>query len=268
MHARLASRVLPILALACCLLALASPGAIAQNDQSRINLQRENDQLRERVQQLEARIGQLERENASLKTEVERLRNAASPKAPGAPATPGAPGNVPTTTDIVPLESQDALASVDALALALQSDYAKVFADRSFDQSDSERTKYIQDVRKWTRDVERQFKGNVEWTIRLDKEHLPSSPEQPIPFWVIDAQSGRLLHNKPVKHGFASRIASRLLEDTDDVVWNIRGQLAAKPTTNAERFERGMLDYPLFIGPFAEFGYELDVRSVQRPEKN
>lgn len=257
------TRFSTVLALALALMALASPGAAAQNSDSAAALRRENDQLRERVSQLEARIKQLERDNESLKVEVARLRAAGTPTKP---ATPGAPGTVPVTTDVLPAEGQEPLASPDALFGALVAHYTTHFADRSFD--DTTRSQQIQEVRRWTRDAERAFKGNVEWVIRIDKENLPPSASEPIPFWVIDPASGKLLHPRPVRSVLPVRIASRILENADTPVWDVRGQLAATPTVNAERAERGMLDFPPFIGPYAEFAYDLTVRTaVPREQK-
>jgi outer membrane murein-binding lipoprotein Lpp len=260
------ARFTTVLALALALMALASPGAVAQNSDSAAALRRENDQLRERVSQLEARIKQLERDNEALKVEVSRLRAAGTPAQPGTPATPGAPGTVPVTTDVLPAEGQEPLASPDALLAALVADYTTHFADRTFD--DNTRSLQIQEVRRWTRDAERAFKGNIEWVIRIDKENLPPSATEPIPFWIIDPASGKLLHARPVRSVLPVRIASRILESADTPVWDVRGQLAARPTVNAERAERGMLDFPPFIGPYAEFAYDLTVRTaVPREQK-
>jgi hypothetical protein len=251
-----------LLALVCASLVASSPGASAQaTDPSRANLQRENDQLRERVAQLEARIKKLERENEAMKLELERLRAAK----PGAPPPPGTPGTVPTTGDVIPLESQEPLACPDALLAALQASYATQFADRTVEEAT--KAQYIQDVRKWARTAEREFKGNVEWVIRVDKENLPASPDEPIPFWVIDVQSGKLLHPKVVKAALNRAAASRILENTSITVWDVKGSLGATPTTNAERAEKGLLDFPPFIGPFAEFKYALTIRTAM-PHEN
>ena len=260
-HLRLAL----LLTLACALCTATAPGAHAQPapDPSRANLQRENDQLRERVAQLEARIKKLERENEAMKLELERLR-AAAPGTTAPPGAPGPPGTVPTTGDVVPLASQAPLACPDALLAALQASYAKQFADRTVE--DATKSQYIQDVRKWARAAEREFKGPVEWVIRIDKENLPASPEEPIPFWVIDVQSGKLLHPKVVKATLTRSAASRILENASITVWDVKGSLEAMPITNADRLEQGMLDFPLFIGPFAEFKYELTLRTAMPHE--
>jgi len=250
-------RLGPLLALVCAFLLGAPSGALAQATDPTVNLRRENDQLRERVRQLEARIKDLERENGTLKLELERMRAAGKP---GTPGNPGAPGSVPTTTDVVPLETQAPMACPDALLAALQASYAKAFEGQTV--TEANKAQYIQDVRRWIRSSEREFKGSIDWVIRVDKENLPSKPEEPIPFWVIDPASGKLLHPKTVKSVFARSAASKILENTDITVWDAKGVLAATPITNADRAEQGMLDYPPYIGPFAEFQYELTIRSV------
>ena len=251
------TRIVPLLAVILALIALHPAPAMAQPADSAAALRRENDQLRERLSQLEARIKQLERENEALKLEIQRLRDAGVPVKPGAPPIPGL---VPTTTDVIAPQSQQPLASPDALLVALQGSYAEQFGDRPIE--DDGKGDRIQEVRRWTREAERSFRGNIEWVIRIDKENLPAAATDPIPFWIIDAESGKLLHAKPVKATIPTRFAVRILENTDTPVWDLRGALTARPTVNADRPDEGLLNFPPFIGPFAEFGYDLSIRNA------
>ena len=251
------TRFTPLLTVLLAMIALHPAPAQAQPADSAAALRRENDQLRERLSQVEARVKQLERENEALKLEIQRLRDATIPGKPGGPPLPPP---VPTTTDVIAPGDQQPLASPDALLAALQASYAEEFGDAPVDPDG--KSDRIQQVRKWTRDAERSFRGNIEWVIRIDKENLPSAATDPIPFWIIDAESGKLLHAKPVKATIPTRFAVRILENTDTPVWDLRGALTARPTVNAERPEKGLLDFPPFIGPFAEFDYDLSIRNA------
>lgn len=213
-------------------------------------LRRENEDLKRRVQDLEARIQALTEENDRLRAAVGGPRDKSKDKDKSkgkGPATPAPAG--PTS-------------SPDGLFAALTEDYQKALSalPRS---SPREQARYQSEVQQWIRQVPARFRGPVEWTILLTELKPPQRAGAPttIVFAVADPTGMAIseLVSCPVPPRFFKAVQEAKLPGA----WTLSGTINAKPTYNATRAEAGAdPTAPRFVGPFAEFGFDLVVTNL------
>jgi hypothetical protein len=230
----------------------------AQAQQSAADLRREIDLLKQRIAQLEAQLDRARDENAQLREENQKLKGAR-------PAGTPRPSTSPATTPEEAPDSQDTLATPDdpfaspeALLVALKVSYEEQFAD----DPGARGPQRIADVRRWARDAQRDFRRRVEWVIEIDSADGAPPANAPIPFFVLDAETGQRLHRDPVSVRFPARFQRRIIDDSGQEHWSIIGMLAATPKVNPDRLTSGFIDVPPFIGAYAEFEFDLRVNSV------
>jgi len=249
----------PIL-LACAL--LASPALAQDAGQSASDLRRENDQLRERIAALEAQVEALERRVEAMREQNQRLRDALSGDRDetGDSADEGEDDAAQGEQRAEP--PADPLASPSSLFNALKSSYENSrFAANPYDDA-RDRARYLRDVRAWVRQVEREFRGDAEWTIRVQSIEEGRGRESLVTAQVVEPSSG-LPYGEAVVLPMARRYASAITNEPDVELWRISGIAAAEPAFNADRVEPGTFNTPRLIGPFAEFGFRFAVRSIE-----
>lgn len=251
------------------LLLLFTPTLFAQADETVADLRRENDQLRERVAQLEATLAtqielneELVKELRELRTLVLELRqqmdltreavDAQNDQQPPAPAI-----EVPRLAD----DPSDPMASPGLLLNALRRDHQDRFLDPEIEDPEA-RKRYIAELRRWFRAVERDFAKRVEWQIqpvsveRLDRDRLRMI------FRVVDPESGLPYDTQPASMIVDGRDASRVLANPDATRWRFLGVFGAAPRLNTEREEMGLVDTPPFVGVYVEYAYTIKVTSL------
>lgn len=262
-------------------LLIAIPRARAQGE-SPGDLRRENDRLRNRVAQLEARnqtleedseslrkrLAQIQAQLARLQSDVPALReeNAAlkqqlrdhniEPRSAGSPgAAPGGPASTPGASDL----PDDPLACPPCLLEALRSSYAERFGSRDVE---SDRAGYLRDVRRWTGEMRRKFRDTVAWTVEIDPNDVPGDVGLPVKLRVVDPGSHEPYHTRTVAVDLDRRHTRRIMAEPDTRYWLIEGVFYANPDVNVDRVEEGPIPFPPFIGPFAEFDFRFSARSV------
>lgn len=237
--------------------------ARAQDDPSTAVLQRENDLLRERIAQLESQLAHSRKRITDLEKQVAELQ-AKLAASPATPTTDGGSGAAPPAEQPMPVYAEipaDPMAGPDSLFLALKADYETRFKDMSFD-SDAERKRCIAEVGAWARQAPRALRGSFEWIIEV-AQVVAEREEATIEFRVIDPSSGNPCSDRYYTMKIPGRMAHPISLMRDRKLWVVKGMLAAKPGVNASRPDVGAFDTPRFIGPFAEFGFEVTPRSVQ-----
>jgi len=229
-------------------LALAFPGvapAQTQGSQSPAELRRENDALRERIDQLEAALDEaraqteaLTRQVESLRSELERAR--ATPR----PAAPMEPESGP-----VPL---DRFACPEALLLWLSDDYTEAFGP---DPSPA-----MQDIRQWIRRANL-TRAEVRWHVRVLEVRPDDGAPDAVRVVNFIGATGETIC-APYTLQLGPRDLGRLRAQPDVERWTIEGIFAAKPGLNPDRTEPETGVSPDLIGPHTEFGWSLTVRSM------
>ena len=223
-------------------------------------LNTENRDLKTELEAARGQIAQLAQRIAQLEA---ALRNSGTvpPPMPGGPATPAA--------DQVTIDESVPSASPRALFNALKASYEKTMADQERGrQGDTDRRAYLKALRAWSSRVDREFRDQISWHVRL------SEPEQggravSVLAQAVDPGSGAKLGEAfrlVIPRAQSRRIDPAWLEDDDPLV--LRGVLQPQTRVNPEREAPGAFDNPRLIGPFAEFVFTIDVKSLMPPEQD
>lgn len=231
--------------------------------QSDSELRRENQELSTRVRDLERdlaaarqRIEELEQQTAQLERDLAAARRRATTR----PAPPPPPPADPTSID-----EGDPLSSPRTLFNAIKQSH-----DENMDgmepgrPGDTPRRVYLRRLESWRALVERAFRGRIIWHVRaVDSAPLRRDARR-VTLIAVDpvtqAELGNPFHVAITK-GMAERLA--LVESRGELgVLVLRGILGPQIHINEEREERGTFDNPPLIGPFAEFGFVIDARSL------
>ncbi|MEO1128535.1 MAG: hypothetical protein AAFX05_02380 [Planctomycetota bacterium] len=230
----------------------------AQAQQSAADLRREIDLLKQRIAQLEAQLDRAREENKQLHEENQKLRGTRPAGTPRPSTTPaGTPEDAPDADEPI-AAPDDPFASPEALLTALKMSYEEQFAD----DPGARGPQRVAEVRRWTRDAQREFRRRIEWVIEIDSADGAPPATAPIPFFVVDAETGQRLHRDPVSVRFPARFQRRIIDDSGQEHWSIIGMLAATPKVNPDRVTSGFIDVPPFIGAYAEFEFDLRVNAV------
>lgn len=266
---------------------LQAPSAWAQGETPG-DMRRENDELRNRVAQLEAQVKKLEQEATSLRSqyaqaqaqlaraqrdtpalqaENEALRAqlralGVEPETPATTTTPGrtAPGApAPERDGVGGLSNLDPMACPPCLLQALRGSYEERFGSRSIDE---DRAEYVKDVRRWAGEMKRDHREPVSWTVEIDPQSIPGDDSMPVKLRVVNPDTREPLVDQVSAVDLGRRNTRRIMSEPDQRFWTIDGVFYADPQVNADRLDEGLIPYPPFIGPFAEFDFGLSVRSV------
>ena len=269
----------PVLLIALALFAAAAPFARGQAGQSLNDLRRENDQLRERVAQLEAQLEaerQATQEQVSalttqFRTQLERMGEQirALREENEALKRGERPGQTTTPASSAPKEAlpEDPYACPDSLLATLQTEYDKALGGQPR-TTDAEQERFIREVRLWSRQMSSKYRRTVEWEIEvLGLEPVEGSDgrEMMLEFQVLNPETGGAW-GEPARVEMSSRYLRRVQETPDQKRWSLRALLGAEPRINPQRSEEGLLNTPPFIGPYAEFVYELKPQSIVEVE--
>jgi len=189
-----------------------------------------------------------------LNAENDRLRRQLSE------ATQGAPGGGTAPTGAAPVP-EEPLSSPEALMRALVKSYERNLTGKPRDTR-HELSRYHGEVRDWVRDASREIRGPFSWTIVVESVGTPSaaSSAADVTFTVVGPDGKGL--GPAVTAPFPVRFAKPLSQATPQSQWKVVGTGGARPSFNDKRAEPGTPDEPPLVGPFAEFGFDLQIRSV------
>lgn len=251
--------------LACVGLALLAEGAHAQPEQTPAEMRREIDLLRQRVAQLEAqlesaveRADRLESENRELRRQLAAAQETNSREGSGERVE-----SLEVPID-KPLEKGDLPeaweSSPESLFAALQASYERAMRGASR-ESRADEERYLARVGRWVREAEREFRGDVEWTVRVTRVLERPDHGGDVMMQVVDPGTGRAWGEAFTM--VMPRAYRELLDEAPGRnYWIVSGTLTATPRVNRERDEPGFFLHPLFIGAFAEFDYAFKVRRM------
>ena len=256
--------------------------ASAQPDESMADLRRENEALRQRIAQLEAQLATAREEaeglreaNRVLLRQLERTPPAPSPTPEPTPAPAEAQPPAPAAAPEEPRRaypdpaSADPFAFPDALLSAIQRSHNDAMESETLDKEQP--AAYFGALRRWANAANRAFRGRIDWVVSVSDERGAIPAHQPVRVFVVHPETLQPLHREAFIVELNSRDRRRLAEESSRSAWRITGQIAAQVRINADRPERGVFNTPVFLGPFAEFDYELRVLSVSpwnTPETN
>ncbi|TVQ81032.1 MAG: hypothetical protein EA380_02650 [Phycisphaeraceae bacterium] len=256
--------------------------ASAQPDESMADLRRENEALRQRIAQLEAQLATAREEAEGLR-EANRVLLRQLERTPPAPSPPPEPVATPDEAEPpVPTEapeerrraypdpaSADPFAFPDALLSAIQRSHDDAMGSETLDKEQP--GAYFGALRRWANSANRAFRGRIDWVVSVSDERGAIPAQQPVRIFVVDPETLQPLHREAFIVELSSRDRRRVAEESSRPAWRIIGQITSQVRVNPDRPERGVFNTPVFLGPFAEFDYELRVLSVSpwnNTEKN
>ncbi|MDX2116197.1 MAG: hypothetical protein SFZ24_11360 [Planctomycetota bacterium] len=149
--------------------------------------------------------------------------------------------------------------SPDALFAAVSADYTAKLANLPR-ATKPEITKYQAAVRQWATETARQFRGPVEWNISVEKMDGSNATRGiELTFSVVDDTG------KPIGAAVTQMVPARfmrVLADPAGKTFRMTGTAGANPLMNPNRAEEGTMPGLRFIGPYAEYEWNLTVQNI------
>ncbi|MEM8835614.1 MAG: hypothetical protein AAGD00_07325 [Planctomycetota bacterium] len=230
-----------------------SPGQVSIESlrQENQELKRELTKLRAQLRTAESRTKSLEQQNMRLRDEL--LSNGITP--PSMRTSGGDAGDVP----------EEPGASFDSMFNAVVAAWNEEFADVPLETRRDE-DRYLRELRPWTSRLQRDLRSNVQWTVAIESVEEIDRTTSDVRMLVLDPETG-----EPIgRAGWVrmnKRFADRFASAAPDVRWDLVGTLTPEVAINEDRFSEGIGgQWPLFVGPFAEFDIELNIRSLKEAE--
>ncbi|MEM7228619.1 MAG: hypothetical protein AAF432_07370 [Planctomycetota bacterium] len=242
-----------------------APSAMAQSD---ADLRRENQRLREELQQLRREYDEQLRQMREMEKEMARLRQELANRPTDAGPTRPQPTTLPEPE--ITVDESVPNASPRALHAALTANYREKLGTLEIGELGSgERTAYMRSLERWRQSVSREFKQRVAWHVKVSESSVLRNGDHRMRFIAIDPVSAAELgapFDAVVSRGVVKRL--RTLERRmrlDTLV--LTGVVTPTVRINPDRFSDAgaFKDYDL-LGPFAEYGFEVDVQTLLPPE--
>lgn len=261
------------LGLALCLLLVVSPLATAQDSPpSASELRRENEQLRIRIDELEAQLARSQESIDQLLEQVRRLNAQVAELRAELEARREPASDSETPQDEAPVQPQQAYAELpesqpfaapEAMFRAVIDSYRIAFGEVGvpFESSDA-RHRYLRDAEAWSKSLKRSLRSQVEWTIEVRR--IISSERDPLvlEYRVVDPVSRLPYSDRVYALEVPARFERRVLQERSTAHWQLRAVASAATTINRERESIGFFDVRPFVGPYVEFGIDLSVSSI------
>lgn len=198
--------------------------------------------LQERILELEAQLLDAQRQIESLERELQASRSRASDS---------------FDFDEIVKVPDNPMASPDALFVALQKEYNAALSDMTFN-TPREKTVYLRHARSWRSKMLRKYNTQVHWVCELEDEDTLANGDVLATFVVRDPKTGDAW-SRPFVIELNRRMAQRV---EPGVLLSIKGAFRAEIEYNQERSEEGLVNDPMLVGPFIEFAYEIQPRSI------
>jgi hypothetical protein len=205
------------------------------------------------------RNSELEEQIRDLKAEIVQLRRTASS---GASTLP------PLEEEKVTIDESIPEASPRALMKALKGSYDDALGDLDKGAAGSrERNVYVSQVDKWANRVNREYRKQIIWAVRVSDATIgPRGADLMVQ--AVDPETDALLGpefpvrvtNKTIARRLQELLQARQLIDGK---FEMKGALSPEVRMNVNREAAGTFDNPPLIGPFAEFRMTVDVTSIR-----
>ena len=241
---------------------LATP-AICASAQSDSDLRRQNQQLTAQVDDLKKQLKEAQDRNRQLQDRVSQLESQLRRMAAGGAATPG--GTTPEEPEKVTVDETVPSASPRALFKAIVDSYAKTTTDLDMGHpGDGKRRAYLKKLEGWKSQQDRELRGPITWHVRAVDSRTTRSGDLIVTLVAVDPETDVRLGNSfdvELSKLQAERLAWADAHGAPGPLV-LRGTLVPNVRINEDRGTRGTFDNPPFIGPFAEFLYSVEVKSL------
>lgn len=225
----------------------------------------ERDQLLEQVSamreqmiaisdKLDDALAQIKDLKSQLAARPEPVQQDPEPTEPETIAAPPAQAPIP----------MDHLASPASLLRALSHAYEVRFPNPAL-ETEQDRRRFETRVRKWTQDVAKTMRGQTKWRVLLtDITPRRRGRETQAMMTVLDPASG-LAIGSPFLVEVPSRMALKLGSEKEQV-FDLTLMLVPAPIVNPKRIDRGVFEWPPFVGPMVDFAFDMDWLGLRRYE--
>ncbi|MCC6284507.1 MAG: hypothetical protein IT439_04270 [Phycisphaerales bacterium] len=208
--------------------------------------------LRQQVAALEERCATLQRDYDAVRAQLLAAQQtiAAMPK--------GLPATQPPAERVAPVPEAP-MASPASLLAALQRMHHEQFDPPATFKSEDERRSAIE---KWCKTLSREMKGRPIWVVTISDLRETTAGRHEATFRVMDDEL-----DLPVGGPFVLEIPRAFVPRVRDGAakfdrWILTLEFRAAPRFNADRVDEGVFNVPAFVGAFAEFGFEVEFKTL------
>lgn len=223
-------------------------------------LREENEALQARIRELEAELVAAEARIAQLEAQVESLESAEEEPPPAPPL------DAPVTVD----ESKPE-ASPRAVLAAIRASFAETFESLDGPSSRSWR-KEQRDIEKWIKARERDLRKSIDWQVTVSPNGTVrrGRREARLEFLAVDPVTATPLGSfvAILDRNQLARLGDleKEHEGLAGITLHMTGTLKPILRINPDRAERGPFDNPPFVGPYVEFGLEVETKTLNNVE--
>ena len=224
-------------------------------------LRRENERLREQNRTLSRELEALKKRITSLEKEVKEIRKAIAENR----ALPFESENIDNSVEKLP---DNPLACPDSLRIYLEEEYDAVFKDKSREDK-QDLLNYKREVQRWCKKINRQIRGDVTWLVRYEHPQKPddadNAEEQELVLTVLDKNT-----LKPVGDSFSVPLSKdpkaaarklKMFKNSSTDLFTIDAMFICETSFDPDA-DPGMFRRADLVGPFARFGFALNIRTV------
>jgi uncharacterized coiled-coil protein SlyX len=232
-------------------------------------LRRENEQLRIRIDELEAQLARSQEAIEQLLEQVQQLNERLGELQRQLEERPAASGSenpeqgqqTPAQT-FAELPEEALFAAPESLLRFSQASYDENFGSVTppFESNDA-RARYLRDVEAWSKALKRTQRSQVDWVVEVRRVLTDVQPLA-IEYRAVNPQSRAPYSDRVFLLQIPSRYERRFREQTDTRYWRLRGVAGVSLNINPDRETMGFFDVRPFIGPFVEFGMDISVNSL------
>lgn len=219
----------------------------------------ENARLAAELAETKKKLDAANKRIAELELEVARLNRRLAGQA--------ADQSTATADEEATIDETDPAASPRALFSALVKSYEEATEGLTLDATgpsgERERTQYLRALRQWRASVNRQLRAPITWHVRvIDAEHRGRSHVATLV--AVDPVNGVELGEsfQIIMPPASSRRYEQLRARGEVGVLVLRGVLVPDVRINEERREAGIFNRPKLIGPYAEFFFSVEARTL------
>ena len=259
-----------LMLVACCFAPLPATLHAQESPPSVSELRRENEKLRQRIDELEAQlaksqqsINQLLEEVRTLNTRVAELQRQLETR-PAQPSTPDGGGEAepaPPAPVFAELPESQPFAAPESLLLFVRQSYESNFGEITvpFDSAE-ERSRYIRAVESWSSGLRRTQRSQVEWLVEI-RSVLSNESPMVVEYRVLDPVTRRAYSERVFAMQIPARFERRIRE-SETKTWILRGVAGLDLNINRDRETMGFFDVTPFIGPYVEFAFKLNANAL------
>lgn len=237
------------------------PEAAPPADTLRADYDRLNAQVRDLTRELSLAQETIRTQRATIARLERQLAN------PRRPSEPDVPGSAPAPDEQVTIDESDPAASPRAMFKAIVASYEEATDDLQVgDENDAIRRAYMRTLESWRAATVRKHRTSIQWHVRVVGAKPGPERNHTVTMVAVDPVTDVRL-GQPFDVVLPQSMVNRL------AIWEMRGGLGVlvmKGTftpdiqINENRETRGTFDNPQFIGPFAEFGFRVEVSGFKR----